>query len=291
MRSIRHVAYTLLLTVSFLLATTLIGVRGCNFYGTSLEERPFHAQYDTLKPSGFEGHGYGILGSALLIVGVGMYSARKRIRAFSHWGRISNYLEFHIFLCLAGPMLIVYHSTFKLGGLVAVSFWSMVAVVASGVVGRYLYVQIPKGIQGNELSIAEIEQENKQIGEALQSQYGLNPVYLRTIDAMALPSRPASKMSLSEVLNFFLIQSFKRRKKLRRAYHELEHSVDRHALRNVHRLVRRRITYLRRIAFLGQFRQMFYYWHVVHLPFAIIMFVIMFIHVGVAVALGYTWIW
>ena len=63
MRSIRHVAYTLLLTVSFLLATTTIGMRGGNFYGTSLEERPFHAQYDTLKPSGFEGHAYGILGS------------------------------------------------------------------------------------------------------------------------------------------------------------------------------------------------------------------------------------
>jgi hypothetical protein len=29
-------------------------------------------------------------------------------------------------------------TTFKIGGLVAVSFWSMVAVVASGVLGRYL---------------------------------------------------------------------------------------------------------------------------------------------------------
>jgi hypothetical protein len=291
MRFTAHRIYTALLSLTFLIATAVIGIRGCSYYSTPLDQRPFHQQYDTLKPSGFEGHGYGVVGSILLIVGVGLYSARKRIRRFSQVGKISNFLEFHIFLCLAGPMLIVYHSTFKFGGLVAVSFWSMVAVVASGVVGRYLYVQIPKGIQGNELSVAELEEENKKIVEILQTQYGLNPIYLRSVDAMALPSSPASGMSLMEVLNFFFVQSFRRRRKLRRAYRELERSVDPHLVRTVHRLVRRRTTFLRRIAFLGQFRQMFYYWHVIHLPFAIVMFVIMFVHIGVAVAFGYTWIW
>ena len=187
-------------------------------------------------------------------------------------------------------MLIVYHSTFKLGGLVAVSFWSMVAVVASGVVGRYLYVQIPKGIQGNELSIAEIEQENKQIGEAVQSQYGLNPVYLRTIDAMA--SRSSGKQNVAfRGIGLFPHTEFQaaqeapagipRTGALGRWSYSPQCAPPRapaHHLLTAHRV-------------LGQFRQMFYYWHVVHLPFAIIMFVIMFIHVGVAVALGYTWIW
>jgi hypothetical protein len=291
MRFTAHVVYVALLSLAFFIATAAIGMRGCNYYATPLEQRPFHPQYDTLKPSGIEGHAYGVLGSFFLVVGVGVYSARKRIRQFSQWGKLSHYLGFHIFLCLAGPMLIVYHSTFKLGGLVAVSFWSMMAVVASGAVGRYLYVQIPKGIQGNELSVAELEEENKRIVEILQTQYGLNPIYLRTIDAMALPSGPASSMSLSEVLSFFFVQSFRRRRKLRRAYRELERSVDSHLVRAVHRLVHRRTTLLGRIAFLGQFRQMFYYWHVIHLPFAIVMFVIMFVHIGVAVAFGYTWIW
>ncbi len=291
MRSTLHTLYTLLLVAAFLIASVVIGVRGCGYYLTPLDERPFHAQYDTLKPTGIEGHGYGIVGSCFLIVGVGIYSARKRIRAFSHWGKISNHLQFHIFLCLAGPMLIVYHSTFKLGGLVAVSFWSMVAVVASGVVGRYLYVQIPKGIQGNELSVAELEQENKKIGEVLQAQYGLDPIFLRTMDAMALPSRPASGMSPLEVLDFFFLQSVTRKRKLNRALDELKRSVDPALVGAVRRLVRRRITFMRRIAFLGQFKQMFHYWHVVHLPFAIVMFVIMLIHIAVALAFGYTWIW
>lgn len=291
MRSFAHAVYTFLLVGSFLAVTAVIGLRGCSYYFTPLDERPFHQQYDTLKPTGIEGHGHGIVGTALLIVGVGMYSARKRMRTFAHRGKISNWLEFHIFLCLLGPMLIVYHSTFKLGGLVAVSFWSMIAVVASGVVGRYLYVQIPKGIRGNELSVTELEEENKKIAEALVGQYRLNPIFLRTVDAMALPARPASSMSPMEVLDFFLLQSVSRRTKLRHAFNELKRSVDPALIGSARRLVRRRITYLRRIAFLSQFRQMFHYWHVIHLPFAIVMFVIMLIHVGVAVAFGYTWIW
>jgi hypothetical protein len=37
-------------------------------------------------------------------------------------------------------------------------------------------------------------------------------------------------------------------------------------------------------------KQIFHYWHVVHLPFSVIMFVILLIHVAVTVAFGYTWI-
>ena len=46
----------------------------------------------------------------------------------------------------------MYHTTFKFGGIVAISFWSMTAVVLSGIIGRYIYNQIPKNIAGNELN-------------------------------------------------------------------------------------------------------------------------------------------
>jgi type IV secretory pathway VirB2 component (pilin) len=35
---------------------------------------------------------------------------------------------------------------------------------------------------------------------------------------------------------------------------------------------------------------MFKYWHIAHLPFALIMLVIMVIHVGITLAFGATWI-
>ena len=46
----------------------------------------------------------------------------------------------------------------------------------------------------------------------------------------------------------------------------------------------------RRIGLLRTFQKVFHYWHIAHLPFAIAMFVIMFIHVGVTIVFGYKWI-
>jgi len=45
----------------------------------------------------------------------------------------------------------------------------------------------------------------------------------------------------------------------------------------------------RQIAFWHAAQSLFHYWHVIHKPFAYTMIVIMFIHIAVAVSLGYTW--
>ncbi len=138
-------------------ATLLLGVYGYQYYTTPLEERFFQPHYDLLKPSGILGHGFGIIGSLMMIFGVAIYMIRKKSQAVSSTSdSLKHWLEFHIFLCTVGPILVLYHTAFKFGGIVAVSFWSMVAVVASGVVGRFIYVQIPRTIQGKELSVSEL---------------------------------------------------------------------------------------------------------------------------------------
>ena len=52
----------------------------------------------------------------------------------------------------------------------------------------------------------------------------------------------------------------------------------------------RKVLLHRRILILNQVHQLFHYWHVFHKPFAIIMYTIMVVHIGIAVWLGYTWI-
>jgi hypothetical protein len=46
----------------------------------------------------------------------------------------------------------------------------------------------------------------------------------------------------------------------------------------------------RRILFHNRIRELFHYWHVIHKPFAFLMLIIMVVHVGVTVALGYRWV-
>jgi hypothetical protein len=40
---------------------------------------------------------------------------------------------------------------------------------------------------------------------------------------------------------------------------------------------------------LERVRSIFHWWHVVHKPFAIVMYVFVVLHVGVAAATGYAW--
>ncbi len=115
----------------------LLAFYGSSYYATSFEERFFHAQNETLKPSGSIGHGIGIAGSFFMLFGVFSYMARKRIRMFSRIGILKHWLEFHIFLCTLGSILVFYHTSFKFGRLVSISFWSMVAVVFIGVTRNY----------------------------------------------------------------------------------------------------------------------------------------------------------
>ena len=286
-----HKVYVFFLIAAGLLSTLVIGLHGSSYYSTPLEDRPFHPEYSSLKPTGSLGHGYGIIGSLMITVGVILYSSRKRWRAMASFGRIKTWLEFHIFLCLLGPVLVLYHTTFKFGGLVAVSFWSMAAVVLSGVIGRYFYVQIPKGIYGNELSSQELVTENERIAETLRREFGLDADLLRLIDSAALPAGPVAEMGLMDVVRFFIVNDLTRRSRLRALFKKLERrGLHGEVLLRIRAMASRRIMLTRRIAFLQQFKRIFHYWHVVHLPFSIVMFVILSIHVGVAIAFGYTWI-
>jgi hypothetical protein len=292
MRNVGHTVYLGLLLGSGILFTIAFGLHGLDYYLTPLQERPFHPLHESLKPSGTQGHGYGVIGTLMITTGVTIYSARKRFRAFARVGKIKYFLEFHIFLCLVGPILVVYHTAFKIGGLVAVSFWSMIAVVASGVIGRYLYVQIPKNMQGNELSTADLQKLRDDLGARLRTVRGSSEDLLSMVDKIGTPPRDPARMSLWETLKFFVINDLTRRSRLRELARTLKRAGQPPAaIHSFTTLANQRAIITRRIALLHKFREIFHYWHVIHQPFSTIMFIILFIHVGVAVAFGYRWVW
>jgi hypothetical protein len=168
----------------------------------------------------------------------------------------------------------------------------MIAVVLSGFIGRYIYVQIPKGIHGHELTKAELIAQSKTLGERLEREYGLPANLIERIDTLAQPRKPVEQLSAIEMLIFFVASDLTNALKLRRLASSLR--VRRLTPSMIHRiltLAKARMVLTRRIAFLEKLRAIFHLWHVIHLPFSTIMFVILFVHVGVAVAFGYRWIW
>jgi hypothetical protein len=286
--SLGHKIYLAVLVLIVTTALVIVILMGLSYYNIPIEERFFHREeHDFLKPSGDWGHGLGILGSFFMIMGMLLYMVRKRVRALSRLGILKHWLEFHIFLCTLGPILVLFHTTFKFGGLVAVSFWSMVAVFLSGIIGRFIYIQIPRTIEGRELSLNEIRDMKTNIGLMLSESYHLDEE-----NANLIVESTKKKVEIHK--NFF-IQLFSRtiedRNTLRNIRSVLrKNNLPHHEIRQVLKLVNNEISLNRRIDRLVTMQNLFKYWHVAHLPFALVMLIIMVIHVAVAIVLGYHWI-
>jgi hypothetical protein len=269
-------------------AVLAIGINGIDYYSAPVQMRAFLPQHKFLKPSGVFGHGLGIVGSSMIIIGIIIYSTRKRVRALWKLGKLSVWLEVHIFLCLLGPILVIYHTTFKAGGIAAISLWSMLSVAASGVVGRFLYVLIPRTSAGDQMTSHQInEQFDEQEKILLESETGRE--IRRMIDrSFAELKRPEN---ISQTLGTFLqLQRLKRQ--VRSTVHStLRTAAAEHAsTRTIVRAASARATLIQKSLLLIQVERLFYYWHAIHLPFTAIMLVTLVVHVGVALWLGYSWV-
>jgi hypothetical protein len=262
---------------------------GFSYYKLPVEERVFdQGQHIMFKPSGVFGHGYGIFGSLFMIAGVSLYMARKRFRSLSRMGLLKYWLEFHIFLCTLGPLLVLFHTAFKFGGLVAISFWSMVAVFASGVIGRFIYLQIPRSIEGRELTLSEIRDMKGDVAGIIRSSYNLDDESFNTIIESV-------KKGTGIYQNNPVVRYIRNRSDDRRSVRIVKRVLRHNGLRKAEyskiiNLVKGEITINRRIERLDTMQSLFKYWHVLHLPFALVMLIIMVIHIAVTFVFGYRWI-
>ena len=283
-----HRIYIGILILVVVLVTLFLAYQGYSYYSLGVENRFFHPDHQTLKPSGFMGHTLGILGSFLMLVGVATYMLRKRVSKFSRIGVLKYWLEFHIFLCTLGPILVLYHTAFKFGGLVAISFWSMVAVVLSGVIGRYIYLQIPRTIEGREMNLNEINQIKDELNKKLVTVYHIEEMALEDIlnAVKKRPDRSGNSMLARSIAKYkFESQTISDVKEI------LKHNnINGKGYNEVIRLIKDEISLNRKIDRLISMQNLFKYWHVAHLPFALLMLIIMLIHVGVAITFGAHWI-
>ena len=278
---------SILVTIVILTLIALIFI-GTSYYRTSIEERFYHQDNNLLKPSGVLGHGFGIVGSFLMVTGVVTYMARKRYRIFSRLGILKHWLEFHIFLCTIGPILILFHTAFKFGGLVAISFWSMVAVFISGIIGRFIYIQIPRSIEGQELSLNDIRALKTDIAGVLKNSHNLDE---GSYNIIADSIKKKVEIYNSNALIRYIRKYFDDRKTMRRVRITLrKKKMPKKEMKQILTLVDDDIRINRKIDGLDTMQNLFKYWHVIHSPFALVMLIIMVIHIGVTIAFGYRWI-
>jgi len=270
---------------------------GFEYYGLSMEERPLSPLHPILRPSGTIGLRLGMLGLAMYCV-LFLYPIRKHWRWLGSIGKTKHWLDFHVLVGITTPILVTFHSSFKLQGLVGVAYWIMISVALSGFVGRYLYAQIPRSLNAAQLTMSEIHTQTEVLAERLSQQKLFRAGELAPLLAVPLPSEVRA-MSLGAVLwtliRLDLTRPFRVSRLRRRVIQGSEWITTLGGLLSSgHQELEEIVSNLRsqswlrtKTAFLDRTRQVFHLWHVVHRPFSYSFAALVLIHVAVVISLGY----
>jgi hypothetical protein len=293
--------HKLLLRLGYLAAGMLmlvILIYGSNYYWLSAAHRALSPKHAYLKPSGSIGLRLGMLGFLMFLL-IYLYPLRKKWSWLAKQGSSRHWLNFHVLLGLTAPIVITFHSSFKFSGVAGVSYWLMIIVSLSGIVGRYIYAQIPRSLNFAELSFKEAQEKSSELGAQMQA---LGILTQKDIAALVrLPNlQQAERMSLiaalvhmllfdttfpfrvwrlrqkmlwSHTRSIFAIAGFRRTKNI-----SLERAID---------LARQQTLVSKKILFLAKSHKMFQLWHVIHRPFSYSFALLATIHVVLMLMLGY----
>lgn len=287
--TIKRTFLTVLYVITGIVSILLL-IYGGDYYLSPLVERPHYELHDSLRPGGLTGYGMGVIGTFLMLLML-LYIPRKYLRFMHKWGNIGLWLDIHIWLGITGPILIMYHTAFKFGGIVSVSFWSMVAVAASGVFGRYVYLQIPRRISGEELTPEEIQEMDRTLAAQIQDLPSVaEPLLSRLQEVAQFAAKP--RIHGTSGIGSWMADSVRLRFQLLALRRELraKTKLNRYMVSALIGAIRERRLLERRMMFLKAAHSLLHHWHLIHRPFALVMFIILAIHVLVTTLLGYTWI-
>lgn len=274
------------ITVGGLIALTIwLYLRAHGYYTLPTDERFEHPEFHTLKPSGFLGHGYGIVGTALILLNL-LYLVRRRLAKFT-LGRLSTWLDAHVLTGLVGALLVAFHSTFQLRTPIATTTSiSLGVLVATGIVGLYIYRLVPKagGLKFQQ-RIGEVEKVLPDFAREAREAVGKAP-------ATRLPPNASFFRALATLPTWTMEASMRRK------------VVDQAAMRDpaiglLAQIERERVSDLvAEIADLAASEidsnagaALMRSWRSLHGFMAILLVISVTVHIWVAWAYGYRWIW
>lgn len=231
------------------------------------------------------GHGLGILGFLLMLATETLYSIRKRSRRAS-WGRMSSWLNFHIFTGLVGPYMVLLHSSWKFNGLAGLTLLLTVLIVISGFIGRYIYTAIPRSVEGLELERDWLDKAMAALHLDLQGWLDTHPqdaqVLARRLHLVDAASGAGNERISADLLLAHAHSSWLQRLRWRWALRGQSPTVRR-AASQLSDLLHQQSHLQRQANSLAMSRRLFSIWHTVHIPIGLVLFIAAFIHILAAI--------
>jgi hypothetical protein len=244
-----------------------------------------------ITPTRGLGYALGIAGGSMMLL-LFLYSARKRLRWLSFIGPTAGWFRFHMALGILGPLCILYHADFSLGATNSnVALFSMLTVAGSGLVGRYIYSRIHRGVYGQRMTLTELREKAEGL-KALSGTVGFLPDLVARLDRVekrllaAGPHLPVlSALKLPVIAVMAVIARWRVYRYIRRQLHAAARnssvvaSERKRLARAARAYVDRRIGATRRLAGFQAYERLFSLWHALHLPLIFVLIAAGIVHV------------
>lgn len=239
------------------------------------------------------GLGYllGIVGSAMMILLL-LYPLRKRLRFMRWLGATKHWFRIHMILGILGPAIIIFHANFRLGSFNSrITLMSMLLVVCSGLIGRYIYSKIHFSLYGRRMNLVELremtEDDRRRLIAALPFAPELKERLLVYERSVLKPPRTllhsAARILLFRIRTWFARGATRRIVKRGLKRHavdagwtkreQLSHAKEAYEYLSVY------FATARQIVGLGFYERMFALWHVLHVPLFILLILTAVMHV------------
>ena len=249
------------------------------------------SELELVKPSSDLGYWLGVAGGSCMLA-LFVYPMRKYLRFMQGWGKVKGWFWLHLALGIGGPWLILVHSRFSIGSLNAgVALVSMCVVVASGVVGRFIYVRVHRGLDGERTSLHELRRHAGLVEDNARSRLHFCPAVearLLAFEQRELQAKPqwtthlrqATLLPLQRWLTYLqCVRALRQPLGELAIGHRWSAGELRRRRRRARRLVDQYLHAVERVAQYSAYERLFALWHLAHLPFIYLLVISAVVHV------------
>ena len=239
-----------------------------------------HGNY--YKPGEGLGYNLGLIGGLMMLTLL-LYSFRKHIKFMQGLGKLKYWFRVHMILGVLGPVLVIFHTTFRLGSTNAtIAFYCMVVVASSGLIGKFAYSRIHKGLYGSRNSLKEARAELAGNSGDVKSKLHFFPKVEKKIsyfEYLALEKKRGFFDGVLFFLSFDVRRIYITWQCKRYIYIKMAPDRMQDVANEASTLVSKYLIQIQTVAQFKKFEQIFSAWHVLHIPLMYMMVATAIFHV------------
>jgi len=242
------------------------------------------------------GYALGIVGGVMMLLLL-IYPLRKR---FYHTSvfifSTKSWFKLHMILGILGPLLILFHCNFSFGSINSnVALASMLLMMTSGLIGRYIYSKIHYGLYGKKIQLKELKSNLLLVKKQLDDDLSDKSVViseglikrLHSFDEFVADRRGligsllrVPGLGLTTRMNYWLlVWRLKKDQQHNQRFIQQTRLERQRCLNPIRDHMANYLSTVRKIAGLNFYERLFSLWHMLHLPIFFMLIITGFVHV------------